>query len=208
MGEEGTKVGAKSTDTAGDGAGACPGARGFRIGVGRRVTTSERQSSAIRLNLPLAVPATAMSATPAAADGEAMTVPTSLNRGSARWPGPAAMHRVGVAVLLLVTLRATPAADDPYLQLLDQEVSKVEASVTDKGNNAATAQVPAGNSAGTASLVSRKHFEDVLQEQHVGTYSFYRKLPERSREEIFLDYSGGASMEALRKKIIDRFLHP
>lgn len=137
-----------------------------------------------------------------------MTDPTSLNRGSVRWPGPAAMHRVGVAVLLLVTLGAAHAADDPYLQLLDQEVSKVEPGATDKGNDAATAQVPARDSAATAPLASRKHFEDVLHEQHVGTYSFYRKLPERSREEIFLDYSGGASMEALRKKIIDRFLHP
>jgi hypothetical protein len=55
---------------------------------------------------------------------------------------------------------------------------------------------------------SRKSFEALLRQQHVGTYSFYRRLPERSREEIFVDFGSGASMESLRDKVVDRYLHP
>ena len=183
----------------------CPGASGFHLGVRRQVMTFKGQSSAAGRYLP-PVPAAAMSATVAGANGEAMTDLTSLNRGKARWP--VSMRRVACAALLLMSIQAVPAADDPYLQLLDQEVSKVEVDATDNVNDAATIEGSAHESAGTASLASRSHFEAVLQEQHVGTYSFYRKLPERSREEIFLDYSGGASMDVLRKKIVDRFLHP
>jgi hypothetical protein len=42
----------------------------------------------------------------------------------------------------------------------------------------------------------------------VGTYTFYRRLPERSRAEIFVDYGEGASMQVLRDKVVDRYLHP
>ena len=102
---------------------------------------------------------------------------------------------------------AMPAADDAYLDLLDQEVTKVEPGLTDTGEGGADASEDAGRQAATPAP-SRSHFEALLQKQHVGTYSFYRRLPERIREEVFLDYSAGASMEALREKIIDRYLHP
>ena len=98
------------------------------------------------------------------------------------------------------------AADDPYLELLDAEASKVESVSTDK-NVDRDAQVRPEANGGTGLAPSREDFEALLRERHVGTYSFYRRLPERSREEIFLDYSAGASLEALRSKVIDRYLH-
>ena len=102
---------------------------------------------------------------------------------------------------------AMPAADDAYLDLLDREVTKVEPGLTDTGEEGAKASEDTRRQAATPAP-SRTHFEALLQKQHVGTYSFYRRLPERIREEVFLDYSAGAPMEALREKIIDRYLHP
>lgn len=57
-------------------------------------------------------------------------------------------------------------------------------------------------------LVSGDRFETLLRQEHVGTYSFYRKLPGRGREEVFVDYRNGASMEALREKVVNRYLNP
>lgn len=96
------------------------------------------------------------------------------------------------------------AADDPYLELLDREVTKVEpvaSDTVDEGRGVV------GNDA-SRPVASKESFETLLRRQHVGTYSFYRRLPERSREEVYLDYRSGASMEVLRGKIIDRYLHP
>lgn len=107
------------------------------------------------------------------------------------------------AVVLCLLVASLPAADDPYLQLLNEEATKVEARSTDKGSDGGE-----GPADGERPSASRERFEALLEEQHVGTYSFYRKLPERSRQEIFLDYRNGASMDALREKIVDRYLHP
>ena len=112
------------------------------------------------------------------------------------------------AVLMVATVPASHAADDPYLEMLDEEVSKVEAQSTDTGKDGASHPAEAGKGKDARELPSRMKFEELLREQHVGTYSFYRRLPERSREEVFLDYSRGASMEAVREKVIERYLHP
>ena len=111
------------------------------------------------------------------------------------------------ATLLAVLLPQAHAADDAYLRLLDEEVIKVEEPATDTGLDDAASSRPI-NIDQALQPVSRERFETLLKQTRVGTYSFYRRLPERSREEIFLDYSGGASLEALRGKIIDRYLHP
>jgi hypothetical protein len=110
---------------------------------------------------------------------------------------------VGV-VALWSCFSVASAADDPYLELLNEEATKVEPEATDTGKDSDERVLPDSGS----KLTSRERFEALLEQQHAGTYSFYRKLPERSREEVFLDYSNGASMEALREKIVDRYLHP
>lgn len=129
----------------------------------------------------------------------------SLKRG--RKSASRLLSRFFGAALLSLIFPISYSADDPYLQLLDEEVTKVGGVPTDTEGEGAGAPAPAGM-AGTGIAPSREFFEAQLRQQHVGTYSFYRRLPERGREEIFLDYSNGTSVEALRKKIIDRFLHP
>lgn len=112
-----------------------------------------------------------------------------------------------VVAFLTIVLPAW-ASDDAYLEALDQEVSKVEGVSSDTAEDKAELVAPKVERRSTTAVPSREVFETQLRDRHVGTYSFYRRLPERSREEIFLDYSNGASMEALRSKIIERYLHP
>lgn len=100
------------------------------------------------------------------------------------------------------------ATDDAYLKALDAEVSKVGGALTDTGGDAAPGASPGSTQKDARPESSRERFEALLRERHIGTYSFYRRLPERSREEIFLDYAGGDAMDVLRDKIVDRFLHP
>jgi hypothetical protein len=110
-------------------------------------------------------------------------------------------------VLALTCLSASAVADDAYLQLLDAEATKVEPETTDtEVSDAAGDREPAARE--MSGLASREQFEALLRQENVGTYSFYRKLPERSREEIFVDYRNGASMEALRGKVVNRYLNP
>jgi len=118
------------------------------------------------------------------------------------------LRPVAVVLLIAIPLSVSSAADDPYLQLLDEEVTKVEEVSTDTVEDNAAGSAKTGGARRSQPAPSRKRFETLLRQQHVGTYSFYRRLPERSREEIFVDYGDGASMEALREKIVDRYLHP
>ena len=113
-------------------------------------------------------------------------------------------RRAVCLAVLLVGSAPVAATDDDYLRLLDEEVSKVDGA-------AGVADVAApGNvdGAGGRAPGTRQQFEDTLRDQHVGTYSFYRRLPERSRQEIFLDFQAGMPMDQLRDKVVERFLHP
>ena len=92
--------------------------------------------------------------------------------------------------------------------MLDEEVTKVEAAATDTADDGTASSANPDSAQLAQPVPSQKKFETLLRQQQVGTYSFYRRLPERSRDEIFADYSGGASMEMLREKIIERYLHP
>ena len=113
-----------------------------------------------------------------------------------------------ICVIFAMLTTLSQAADDPYLEMLNQEATKVESESSDTGGDGSALSSTNEGPQSASTLPSREHFESLLRRQNVGTYSFYRKLPERSREEIFLDYSKGASMEALRNKIVDRYLQP
>lgn len=112
-------------------------------------------------------------------------------------------RRSAPCLLFALTLACGPAvaAGDPYLEMLDREVAKVEVAPTDNSPEAA------GPDSGERAGESREVFEARLRAEHVGTYSFYRRLPERSREEMYLEYRGGVTMSGLREKIVQRFLN-
>ncbi len=112
------------------------------------------------------------------------------------------------AVLFGAASSVTLATGDRYLEMLDEEVTKVEAAPTDTAVDGGVSSASADPARFAQPALSQKSFEALLKRQQLGTYSFYRRLPERSRKEIFADYSDGASIETLREKIIDRYLHP
>jgi hypothetical protein len=123
-------------------------------------------------------------------------------------PAPRLLHWLCGAFLAGASTSTLPAGDDTYLELLDREVTKVEPVSTDKPRDRAATPPQDDSNRPAQPAPSREQFEALLRRHHVGTYSFYRRLPARSREEIFLDYSDGTSTEALREKVIERYLHP
>jgi hypothetical protein len=104
------------------------------------------------------------------------------------------------------------SADD-YLSELDAEVKKVEARKIDGEAGEVSVQTPAEVStaasqkrADGSATASRESFESLLKKNYLGTFGFYKKLPERSRQEIYAEYRDGAPISEVRKKIIDRLL--
>jgi len=109
--------------------------------------------------------------------------------------------RLRCAMLLsLATPFSTIAAEDPYLSAISVEAEKVDAAAQPTLDSPAPQPTNDGG-------VDLRAFEEDLKARYKGSYTFYAKLPQRSREEIFQEYRDGASIDALRKKIMDRFMH-
>ena len=127
---------------------------------------------------------------------------------SQRWRGLSQRLLRVAGMAALVTAWPVHAADD-YLSELDAEVKKVEARNIDGAAGRNDVEAPAEVAVatrGTRNGASRDAFEGLLKQKYLGTFGFYKKLPERSRQEIFLEYQEGAPMAEVRKKIIDRLL--
>lgn len=114
----------------------------------------------------------------------------------------------GCVVAASLAVGSAQGADD-YLSELDAEVQKVEAHTIDGESGVDSLEAPPGTGVqtnGGREGVSRESFELLLRKRYLGTYGFYKKLPERSRQEIYIEYQQGASMDEVRKKIVDRLL--
>ena len=134
-------------------------------------------------------------------------------RQAALTGSPASSFRVprklASACLCGVLLSSAPALFADYLSDLDAEVKKVEARQIDGESGTSTVEAPAEVSAENGQGrdgATRDGFEALLKENYLGTFGFYKKLPERSRQEIYAEYRDGAPMSEVRKKIIDRLL--
>ncbi len=113
--------------------------------------------------------------------------------------------RASFALVLLVASGAF-AADD-YLSAIEAESEKVEGQ-PQQVDKAVEEAVPAevGGTGNDANSEERIAFENLLKERFLGTYNFFNKLPERSRQEIVQEYRRGTSIVRIRKKIVDRFM--
>ncbi|MET0060847.1 MAG: hypothetical protein AB2552_07205 [Candidatus Thiodiazotropha endolucinida] len=100
---------------------------------------------------------------------------------------------------MLLFAQFTVAEEDPYLSAISSEAEKVESTETTTGSEVDDEDVVDGP--------SLKAFEEDLKASYMGSFTFYKKLPRRSREEVFEEYKGGASIDEIRKKIMDRFLN-
>lgn len=112
-------------------------------------------------------------------------------------------YLIGLILILAGWTLPGVAADD-YLSELAAEVEKVEERAIDAADSGVT-QAP---SSGTGEAdVAREAFERQLKKHYLGSYGFYQKLPERTRQEVFEEYRKGADMDAIRRMIVDRLLH-
>ncbi len=119
--------------------------------------------------------------------------------------------RIILAGLYLLGCSLPALSAEDYLSELDAEAKKVEGTPIDLTAEPDSAEAPPAESSSRprtdeALDASRKAFERQLKEHYLGSYGFYKKLPERSREEVFQEYRQGADIDKLRKKIIDRLL--
>jgi hypothetical protein len=107
-----------------------------------------------------------------------------------------------MALLLMATASfSATAEEDPYLSALSKEAQKVEVEdQTTQSESDEAAVSEDGN-------LDMQMFEEDLKARYKGSYTFYQKLPRRTREEVFVEYRDGASIDEIRKKIMDRFLH-
>lgn len=131
---------------------------------------------------------------------------TALRGASAGLGRPGAWGFSLLLVSFLWGVSPVVSAED-YLSELASEARKVETRQIDSAEGkeeviAAPAQQPAA----PARSVDRAAFEGLLKEHYLGTYRFYKKLSERSREEIFEQYRGGADIGVIRSKIVARLL--
>jgi len=114
----------------------------------------------------------------------------------------ARMWRLGFALALCtVASVCTAAEEDPYLSAISIEAAKVDgtAQPTLEKNDVQAVSPEEGPSI--------EAFEEDLKSRYRGSYTFYEKLPRRTQEEVFEEYRSGASIDEMRKKIMDRFLN-
>ena len=95
---------------------------------------------------------------------------------------------------------STAGDADDYLSAISIEAEKVEESNLSDAQSRRVAK-----KAGIEPTLSE--FESELKSRYRGSYTFYRKLPTRSREAIFMNFLDGVPMSDIRKKIMDRFLN-
>lgn len=107
-------------------------------------------------------------------------------------------HAFGLLFLAFSMIASSAfSAEDDYLQALEAEAEKLSSPSVE----VEPAAVPE-----TESKSDRDRFESEL-EKHKGTYSFYRKLQEKDKAEVFKAYREGASIAEIRRMIVDRRMH-
>jgi hypothetical protein len=114
-----------------------------------------------------------------------------------------ASRRHPAIVLYMVGLlsRSAIAEDDDYLSEISAEAKKRDAKLSTQGELKSNQE---GLMEQDAAQVA---FEEDLKSRYMGSYTFYKKLPRRAREEVYEEYQGGASIDEIRQKIMNRFLN-
>jgi hypothetical protein len=106
-----------------------------------------------------------------------------------------------IALILCAIANVSEAAeDDPYLSAISSEAAKVD------GTAQPTLEKDDPQAISGQEGPSIEAFEEDLKSRYRGSYTFYEKLPRRTREEVFGEYRDGATIDEIRKKIMDRFL--
>ena len=109
---------------------------------------------------------------------------------------------------------ALASNEDEYLKAIQVETEKVERSALSAADaeSGPGAQWSTGSKEdltgmGFSNGLSEQGFDLELAEKYTGSAVFYRKLSRRNQEEIYEYYQQGASIDEVRKKIVNRFLN-
>ncbi|MCP3669305.1 MAG: hypothetical protein GY814_02495 [Gammaproteobacteria bacterium] len=125
---------------------------------------------------------------------------------------------------LVITLPcAHVAAEDSYLDQLEAESKKLtnRPIPAPEANSASTRVEKSGAglkkqptegkslipSPDFKSNLAMVEFENELKNRFLGSFTFYKKLPQPSKEEVYHGYLNGNSIKDTRKIIMSRFLH-
>ncbi|MCU7959415.1 MAG: hypothetical protein KZQ58_05330 [gamma proteobacterium symbiont of Bathyaustriella thionipta] len=111
--------------------------------------------------------------------------------------------QIGVFIISLLGVVLPVFAADDYLDALEAEAAKVndaDDTKTDEGR-------PYHDEDGFLRNLPLQAFEEEMEDTFAGTYSFYRKLQKSSQGEVFDAYKKGATVEQLRRMIMNRFSH-
>jgi len=99
--------------------------------------------------------------------------------------------------MISMSLSSAVDAGDDYLESLEAEARKLGPVAPAVQPEKSAEQTREGD---------RAAFEAKLA-KYKGTYSFYRKLQEKDRAEVFKAYEEGADFARIRRMIIDRRMH-
>ncbi|RMG59889.1 MAG: hypothetical protein D6717_00885 [Gammaproteobacteria bacterium] len=118
-----------------------------------------------------------------------------------------------LVVAFLISLPCVACAEEAdYLRTLQSEAQEVEVDPNTELSEQPVAPQSFTGSWGsdTQSLeqnlpagLDQEGFEQQLQSRFYGSYIFYKNLPDRARVEVYNNYRAGATIDELRKLIIE-----
>jgi len=66
---------------------------------------------------------------------------------------------------------------------------------------------PSAANPGVTAPAARPDFERLLEQRDFGTFMMYKRLSTESRDEVFLSYSQGATLDQIKAAVLNTFLH-
>ena len=111
-----------------------------------------------------------------------------------------------IGMLAALAGGAMALSDEEYLKYIDAEAGRVDSVPPQSATSHATNEPKAvvGESSKDGESLSQQEFESLLRSKAKGTYSFYQSLVEKDKAEVYKAYARGASMQSVRRMVIDR----
>ncbi|MEJ2618718.1 MAG: hypothetical protein P8163_00370 [Candidatus Thiodiazotropha sp.] len=125
---------------------------------------------------------------------------TALTTGFGKMTCVSLRYPTLVLYMIGLLTQSAAAEEDDYISQISAEAKKIDAGLSTPGQQQ-------NQDGSTDKSAAQMAFEEDLKSRYMGSYTFYRKLPQRAREEVYEEYQGGASIDEIRQKIMNRFLN-
>ncbi len=106
-----------------------------------------------------------------------------------------------VGAFVLVAGQCFALTEEEYLKYIDAEASKLSEPTQPVVQQSVT------KDSGETAKLSMAEFEALLKKKQRGTFSFYNSLIESDKAEVYKTYLSGASMQEIRRLVINRKMH-